>query len=77
MALSWRIRYRMPVMLLADGTLGQMMEPVSLNYGEPVTVEKPWATNGTRMQRKHNICNSLFFAARGAGARKHPPLPAL
>ena len=54
-------RYRMPVMLLADGTLGQMMEPVSLDYGEPVTVEKPWATNGTRMQRKHNICNSLFL----------------
>lgn len=54
-------KYRMPVMLLADGTLGQMMEPVSLDYGEPKVFEKPWATNGTRMQRPHNICNSLFL----------------
>lgn len=27
-------KYRMTSMILADGTMGQMMEPVSLNYGE-------------------------------------------
>ena len=38
-------RYRMPVMILADGMLGQMMEPVVLP--EPKTrqlPDKPWAT---------------------------------
>jgi len=41
-------RYRTPVMILADGLLGQMMEPVSLP--EPVDPaslpNKPWATTG-------------------------------
>ncbi len=55
-------KYRMTSMILADGTMGQMMEPVSLEYeiGEPVA--KPWATNGTKMEREHNIVNSLFLA---------------
>ena len=52
-------KYRMTAMLLADGTLGQMMEPVSLDQGEIVTFEKPWAANGTKMQRPNNIINSL------------------
>ena len=54
-------KYRMPVMLLADGTLGQMMEPVSLDFEEPPMPSKPWATNGTKMQREHNIVNSLYL----------------
>ena len=54
-------KYRMPVMILADGTIGQMMEPVSFDFtvGEPV--EKPWATTGTGMKRPHNIVNSLYL----------------
>ena len=53
-------KYRMPAMLLADGTMGQMMEPVCLpDPVEPATEDKPWATTGTKMQRKHNIINSL------------------
>ncbi len=52
-------KYRMPAMLLADGTIGQMMEPVVLPEGNPTLVEKPWAANGTGMKRKHNIINSL------------------
>ena len=52
-------KYRMTTMILADGTMGQMMEPVSLDYEIAPAVEKPWATNGTKMQRKHNIVNSL------------------
>ncbi len=54
-------KYRCPTMLLADGTMGQMMEPVSLPDAEPVQIEKPWAVNGTKMQRKHNIINSLYL----------------
>ncbi len=54
--------YRTPVMILADGTMGQMMEPVSLDYTPKAPVEKPWATTGTQMQREHNIVNSLFLA---------------
>ncbi len=52
-------KYRMPTMILADGTMGQMMEPVSLDMGEVETYEKPWALTGTKMEREHNIVNSL------------------
>lgn len=54
-------KYRMTVMLLADGTMGQMMEPVSLDMGEVKTYEKPWAVTGTGCEREHNIINSLFL----------------
>ena len=54
-------KYRMTSMLLSDGTMGQMMEPVSLDMGEVTQYDKPWATNGTKMQREHNIVNSLFI----------------
>ncbi len=52
-------KYRMTSMILADGTLGQMMEPVELDFDVAESPEKPWATNGTKMQREHNIVNSL------------------
>ena len=53
-------KYRMTSMLLADGTMGQMMEPVALDDLQinPMP-EKPWATTGTKMERKRNIINSL------------------
>ncbi len=54
-------KYRMPAMLLADGTMGQMMEPVSLPEPSCHTVDKPWAVTGTKMQRPHNIINSLYL----------------
>ena len=53
-------RYRTPVMILADGMLGQMMEPVELP--EPVDVaalpEKPWATTGAK-NRDPNVIRSF------------------
>ena len=52
-------KYRMTAMVLADGTMGQMMEPVDLNFEVAPAPEKPWATTGTEMKRKHNIVNSL------------------
>lgn len=52
-------KYRMTAMILADGTMGQMMEPVSLNFDIEPSPEKPWATTGTKLARPHNITNSL------------------
>ena len=54
-------KYRMTSMILADGTMGQMMEPVSLDLAVAAPIEKPWATTGTKMEREHNIVNSLFL----------------
>ena len=54
-------KYRMTSMILADGTMGQMMEPVALDYDVKPMPEKPWATTGTKMEREHNIVNSLFL----------------
>ncbi len=54
-------KYRMPAMLLADGTMGQMMEPVELPEENNNTVAKPWAVTGTNMEREHNIINSLYL----------------
>ncbi|MBP3902435.1 MAG: 3-methyl-2-oxobutanoate dehydrogenase subunit VorB [Blautia sp.] len=54
--------YRMTAMVLADGTIGQMMEPVSFDFEVKEAPAKPWATTGTRMQREHNIANSLYLS---------------
>lgn len=58
-------RYRTPVMILADGMLGQMMEPVVLP--EPVDPAslpaKPWACTGHGGARPHNVVNSLYLTA--------------
>ena len=55
-------KYRMPVMLLADGTMGQMMEPVVLPEPQAIKEAPEWATVGTKCQRKHNIANSLYLS---------------
>lgn len=54
--------YLMPVMMLADGLLGQMMEPVELPEAKTDFPDKPWATTGTKGKRVHNIANSLYLA---------------
>ncbi len=54
-------KYRMPSMLLSDGTLGQMMEPVSLPEESSATIDKSWAVTGTEGKRAHNIINSLYL----------------
>ena len=55
--------YRMTVMILTDGTIGQMMEPVSLDFGEPCEAIKDWATVGHKWERKPNIITSLSLQA--------------
>lgn len=53
--------YRMPVIILADGLLGQMMEAVKLPEEKGELPEKPWATSGHGGARPHNIANSLYL----------------
>ena len=54
-------QYRMTTMILADGTMGQMMEPVALDFAENKAPAKDWATTGTDMKRPHNVVNSLYL----------------
>ncbi|HUJ17077.1 MAG TPA: 3-methyl-2-oxobutanoate dehydrogenase subunit VorB [Nitrospirota bacterium] len=52
--------YRNPVMILGDGVLGQMMEPVELPDIRPVQTEKPWALSGAK-GRPGKVIRSLFM----------------
>lgn len=57
-------KYRTPVMIAADGIIGQVMEPVSFDN---IKIDKmydksSWATTGTNRERKPNIINSLYLA---------------
>jgi 2-oxoglutarate ferredoxin oxidoreductase subunit alpha len=52
--------YRNPVMILGDGVLGQMMEPVELPMLEPRSIEKPWALTGAK-GRPGKVIRSLFM----------------
>ncbi len=58
-------KYRTPVMILGDGLLGQMMEPVILPEPKDLSElpEKPWATTGHGHKRSHNVVNSLYLTA--------------
>jgi len=56
--------YRNPVMILGDGLIGQMMEPVEFREGrEPIKDLEPktWATTGCDGSRPTNVVNSLFL----------------
>ncbi len=55
-------KYRVPAMILADGTMGQMMEPVSLELGEVKSYDKSWATTGTANHEGRNVVNSLSLS---------------
>ena len=52
-------KYRMPSMILSDGMLGQMMEPVVLPETSSKMTEKSWAASGHQNKREHNVINSL------------------
>lgn len=57
-------KYRMPVMILADGMIGQMMEPVELPEpkDEDEISDKPWATDGAS-GREPNLVKSFALGA--------------
>ena len=50
--------YRIPVMILGEGYLGQMSEPFSLPKPSEKTFKKPWALTGAK-GRKPNILASM------------------
>jgi 2-oxoglutarate ferredoxin oxidoreductase subunit alpha len=56
-------KYRNPVLILADGALGQMMEKVCFKVYdiEKHLVDKPWATTGKPKTREHNVITSLHI----------------
>lgn len=56
--------YRTPVMIMGDGMIGQMMEPVQFKEREEKQLpEKTWAANGLNGRKKHNVINSLYLKA--------------
>ena len=57
--------YRMVVLILGDGFLGQMSEPLILPKGTGKKVDKPWALTGAK-GRKHNVVASLRLKPDGA-----------
>jgi 2-oxoglutarate ferredoxin oxidoreductase subunit alpha len=55
-------RYRILTMVLGDGTLGQMMEPVTFRDREPIEeTDKSWAVTGAYARRKHNTIQSIYI----------------
>lgn len=57
-------RYRILVMILGDGALGQMMEPVAWADEENIeNATKDWAVTGTKNQRDHRTIQSIYIEA--------------
>ena len=56
-------KYRLPVMILGDGMLGQIMEAVTLpDMKDPATFpKKPWATTGEGFGASRRVVNSLYI----------------
>ena len=59
-------RYRIAVMILSDGLLGQMMEGLEIDEAEgpPPLIEKPWALTGAK-NRPPNVVQSLYLKFGG------------
>ncbi len=64
-AFDWAFRYRNPAMILADGTIGQMMEKVILPpirrrlTKTEIELACPWASTGRKEGNKRNLVTSL------------------
>jgi pyruvate/2-oxoacid:ferredoxin oxidoreductase alpha subunit len=77
-------RYRNPAIVLCDGFVGQMMEPLELAESKPHWVHKPWTVQGTAATRR-NLVTSIYLEpdeleahqrameAKYARAREHEP----
>ncbi len=65
-------KYRMPVMVLADGMLGQMMEPLEFDEDmkPPAVVSKPWALTGAENRDAQSI-KSLRLGSGEASLERH------
>lgn len=57
-------KYRNPVLIMGDGLIGQMMEPVEMpEYVKPELPEKTWAATGWKpgCGRERAVINSLYI----------------
>jgi len=58
-------KYRMTVMLLSDGAIGQMMERVELSEEKPrKDIKTDWATTGRENGREKRVVTSLYLQAQ-------------
>ena len=63
-------QYRNPVMVLADGLIGQMMEPIVWKEHTPRALpEKTWAADGRRGREHNNFITSLLLEAAACEER--------
>jgi 2-oxoisovalerate ferredoxin oxidoreductase alpha subunit len=53
-------KYRNPVVVLTDGFVGQMMEPLDLEFRELRPPDKPWTVKGTPETRA-NVVTSIYL----------------
>jgi pyruvate/2-oxoacid:ferredoxin oxidoreductase alpha subunit len=53
-------KYRNPAVVLCDGFVGQMMEPLDLEERQIPAPEKPWALKGTR-ETRNNLVTSIYL----------------
>jgi 2-oxoisovalerate ferredoxin oxidoreductase alpha subunit len=53
-------KYRNPAILMADGFIGQMIEPLDLEYRETSPAPKPWTVRGTAESR-NNLVTSIYL----------------
>lgn len=55
-------RYRMLVLVVGDGSSGQMMEPVSFKEKENIEkYSKEWAVTGKKGREEHNTIQSIYI----------------
>lgn len=55
-------QYRNPVMVVCDGLIGQMMEPIEWReIPKRDLPPKDWAANGRKGRGHHNVINSLYM----------------
>jgi len=55
-------KYRSPVVIMTDGCIGQMMEPVEFPEALDTVVEKDWAIKATK-ETAHNLISSIELEA--------------
>lgn len=53
-------RYRNPAVVLADGFIGQMMEPVTFADPRPIAAPPDWAVTGT-LESRHSLVSSIYL----------------
>ncbi|HUK99348.1 MAG TPA: 3-methyl-2-oxobutanoate dehydrogenase subunit VorB [Nitrospirota bacterium] len=54
-------QYRIPVLILGDGAVGQMMEKVELRSFQRRMIPKPWAATGRHGRQTNNIVKTLYL----------------